>query len=178
MLRGLDAWGDLRNRPAWQVSGATAAGGAFKCILTGTFASLETAEKTFLQQLDQDPQDEPAGTGGLLVGLNQLRLFLTQRDKAFPSLVYFGMEPLDGGSEMVDVLVSTMGSVECRWYFSVAGGALVGFDTRLAEDADACEIRFREMGTFDGVHFPAEIVVRHGDTDYATFRVLSLKERK
>jgi serine protease Do len=178
VLRGLDAWSDFRNRPAWQVSGATAAGGSFKCILTGTFASLETGGKTFLQQLDQDPQDEPAGTGGLLVALNQLRLFLTQRDKAFPSLVYFGTEPLDGGSEMVDVLVSTIGSVECRWYFSVAGGALAGFDTRLAEDTDACEIRFHEMGTLDGVRFPSEIVIRHGDTEFATFRVLSLKERK
>ena len=78
---------------------------------------------------------------------------------------------MDGGSEMVDVLVSTFGSVECRWYFSVAG-ALAGFDTRLAEDTDACEIRFREMGTFDGVRFPSEIVVRHGDTEFATFRVL------
>ena len=109
----------------------------------------------------------------MLVALNQLRLFLTQRDKAFPSLVYFGTEPLDGGSEMVDVLVSTIGSVECRWYFSVAGGALAGFDTRLAEDTDACEIRFREMGTFDGVRFPSEIVIRHGDTEFATFRVLT-----
>jgi hypothetical protein len=34
------------------------------------------------------------------------------------------------------------------------------------------------MGTFDGVRFPAEIVIRHGDTEYASFRVLSFKERK
>jgi serine protease Do len=178
VLRGLDAWDDLRNRPAWQVSGGTAAGTPFNCILAGSFASLETGGKTYLQQFDQDPQDEPAGTGGLLVALNQLRLFVTQREKAFPSLVYFGTEPLDGGTEMVDVLISTLGSVECRWYFSVPGGTLAGFDTRLTEDADPCEIRFREAGTFDGVRFPSEIVVRHGETEYATFRVLHVKERK
>jgi serine protease Do len=176
--RGLDAWGGFRNRPGWQISGNTAAGAAFNCILAGTFASLETGGKAYLQQFDQDPQDEPAGTGGLLVALNQLRLFLTERDKAFPSLVYFGTEPLDGGSEMVDVLVSTLGSVECRWYFNVAGGALVGVDTRFVEDADPCEIRFRQMGAFGQVRFPSEIVVRHGDTEYATFRVLHVTERK
>ena len=178
MLRGLDAWGDFRSRPAWFLSGGTAAGAPFECILSGTFASLETGGKTYLQQFDQDPQDEPAGTGGLLVALNQLRLFLTQREKAFASLVYFGTEPLDGGNEPVDVLVSSLGSVECRWYFSVATGALAGFDTRLVEDTDDCQIRFREIGTFDGIRFPSEIVVRHGESEYATFRVLHLKERK
>ena len=178
VLRGLDIWGDLRGRPGWFLSGATAAGAPFKCILSGTFASLETGGKTYLQQFDQDPQDEPPGTGGLLVALNQLRLFLTQREKAFNSLVYFGTEPLDGGSETVDVLVSSLGSVDCRWFFSVASGALVGFDTRLVEDADDCQIRFGDVGTIDGVRFPSEILVRHGESEYATFRVLHLKERK
>jgi len=178
VLRGLDAWGDFHGRPAWQLSGGTAAGAPFECILSGTFASLETGGKTYLQQFDQDPQDEPAGSGGLLVALNQLRLFLTQREKAFASLVYFGTEPLDGGSELVDVLVSSLGSVECRWYFSVATGALAGFDTRLVEDTDDCQIRFRELGNFEGVRFPSVIVVRHGESDYATFRVVHLKERR
>ena len=178
VLRGLDAWGSFHGRPAWQLSGATAAGVPFECILSANFASLETGGKTYLQQFDQDPQDEPAGSGGLLVALNQLRLLLTQREKALPSLTYFGTEPLDGGNEPVDVLVSTLGSVECRWYFSVATGALSGFDTRLMEDADDCEIRFREMGTFEGVRFPSEIVVRHGENEFATFRVLHFKERK
>jgi len=178
VLRGLDAWGDFRSRPAWSLSGSTATGAPFECILSDKFTSLETGGKTYLQQFDQDPQDEPAGTGGLLVALNQLRLFLTQREKAFPSLVYFGTEPLDGGNEPVDVLVSSLGSVECRWYFSVATGAMAGFDTRLVEDTDDCQIRFREMGTFDGIRFPSEIVVRHGEGEYATFRVLHLKERR
>ncbi len=63
--------------------------------------------------------------------------------------------------------------------FQVAGGALAGFDTRLAEDTDACEIRFREMGTFDGVRFPSEIVDsprRHRIRDLP--RPATLKERK
>jgi hypothetical protein len=178
VLHGLDAWGDFRNRPGFQFSGETAAGAHFECILSGNFASLQSGGKTFLQQFDQDPQDEPQGSGGLLVALNELRLILTQREKAFGSLVYFGTEPLDGGSEQVDVLVSALGSVESRWYFSVSNGALVGFDTRLADDADACEIRFREIGAFEGIHFPSEIVVRHGDSEYALFRVLHLKDRK
>lgn len=122
-------WSDFHHRTGFQLTGETAAGGHFECILSGNFASLKSGGKTFLQQFDQDPQDEPPGSGGLLVALNQLRLLLTQRDKAFGSLAYFGTEPLDGGGEQVDVLVSTLGSVECRWYFSVAGRSLVGFDT-------------------------------------------------
>lgn len=178
VLRGLDAWGDFHNRPAWRLTGESAAGVPFEFQVTNTFASLRTNGKTYLQQFDQDPQDEPQGSGGLLVALNQLRIFLTQREKAFPSLLYFGTEPLDGGGELVDVLVSSVGSVDCRWYFGAATGALAGFDTRLADDADFCEIRFREMGAFEGLRFPSEIVVRRGDSDYATFRVLHFKERK
>jgi hypothetical protein len=112
------------------------------------------------------------------VALAQLRLMLTQRDKAFTSLLYLGTEPLDGGQEMVDVLVSNLGSVECRWYFAADSGAFAGFDTRLIEDADECQIRFRQLGSFDGVRFPSEISVHHGDLEYATFRVLRLKERR
>jgi hypothetical protein len=128
--------------------------------------------------LDQDPQDEPPGTGGLLVALNQLRLFLTQRQKAFTTFEYFGTEPLDGAAEKVDVLVSTLASVQSRWYFNSTNGAFVGFDTLLLPDTDPCEVRFREMGSFDGLRFPTEIAVRRGDSEFATFRVVRIKDRK
>jgi hypothetical protein len=147
-------------------------------VLANAFASLETGGKAYLQQFDQEPQDEPAGTGGLLTALNQLRLLLTQREKGFSALVYFGTEPLDGGKETVDVLVSALGSVETRWYFNASTGALAGFDTTLLEDTDPCEVRIRDVAPFDGFHFPSQILVRHGDTDYALFRVLHAKERK
>ncbi|HXY32896.1 MAG TPA: trypsin-like peptidase domain-containing protein [Planctomycetaceae bacterium] len=178
VLRSLDVWGEYPNRASWIINGRTAAGSPFECILAGSFASLETGGKAYLQQFDQEPQDEPAGTGGLLTALNQLRLLLTQREKGFTALVYFGTEPLDGGKETVDVLVSALGSVETRWYFNAQTGALAGFDTTLLEDTDPCEIRIRDVAPFEGIHFPAEILVRHGDTDYALFRVLHAKERK
>jgi serine protease Do len=176
VMRGLDAWTGLQNRAAWEFTG-TSAGAPFDCIVSPAFSSLEIGGKAYLQQSDQEPQDEPGGTGGLLVALNQFRLLLSQREKAFNSFLYFGTEPLDGGSEMVDVLVSTSGGVETRWYFNAAGGALVGFDTRLVEDTDECQVRFREMGTFEGIRFPSEILVRHGDSDYAVLRIERLKER-
>jgi serine protease Do len=178
VLRGLDAWGDWPSRSRWILSGTTGTGARFECVLAGAFASLETGGKPYLQQFDQEPQDEPAGTGGLLVALNQLRLLLTQREKGFTALVYFGTEPLDGGKQTVDVLLSALGSVETRWYFNASTGALAGFDTTLLEDTDPCEIRFRDVATIDGIRFPGEILVRHGDTDYALFRVLHAKERK
>jgi S1-C subfamily serine protease len=178
VLHGLDSWGEYPNRSSWTISGRTAAGAPFECVLASAFASLETGGKPYLQQFDQEPQDEPAGTGGLLTALNQLRLLLTQREKGFTALVYFGTEPLDGGKETVDVLVSALGSVETRWYFNASTGALAGFDTTLLEDTDPCEVRIRDVAPFEGIHFPTQILVRHGDTDYALFRVLHAKERK
>jgi S1-C subfamily serine protease len=178
VLRGLDSWGPYPNRSSWTISGTTAAGSPFECVLANSFASLETGGKASLQQFDQEPQDEPPGTGGLLTALNQLRLLLTQREKGFTALVYFGTEPLDGGKETVDVLVSALGSVETRWYFDASTGALAGFDTTLLEDTDPCEVRIRDVAPFEGIHFPTQILVRHGDTDYALFRVLHAKERK
>jgi hypothetical protein len=178
VLHGLDSWGDSGNRSSWSISGMTATGVTFECVLANAFTSLETAGKAYLQQHDQDPLDEPPGTGGLLIALNQLRLMVTQREKGFSALVYFGTEPLDGGKETVDVLVSSAGSVETRWYFSTSTGALAGFDTTRLDDTDPCEIRIRDVASFDGLRFPAELMVRHGDTDYALFRVLRAKERK
>jgi serine protease Do len=179
VLHGLDSWGEYSARGSWKISGTTGAAVPFECVLAGAFASLETAGKPpYLQQFEQEPQDEPPGTGGLLVALNQLRLMLTQREKGFTALAYFGTEPLDGGKETVDVLVSALGSIETRWYFNAATGALAGFDTSLLEDTDPCEIRIRDVSTYDGIRFPAEILVRHGDTDYALFRVQHAKERK
>jgi S1-C subfamily serine protease len=178
VLHGLDSWGEYPNRSSWTISGRTAAGAPFECVLANAFASLETGGKPYLQQFAEEPQDEPAGTGGLLTALNQLRLLLTQREKGFTALVYFGTEPLDGGKETVDVLVSALGSVETRWYFDASTGALAGFDTTLLEDTDPCEVRIRDVALFEGIHFPTQILVRHGDTDYALFRVLHAKERK
>jgi serine protease Do len=178
VLHGLDSWGEYPNRSSWTISGTTAAGAPFECVLANAFASLESGGKPYLQQFDQEPQDEPTGTGGLLTALNQLRLLLTQREKGFTALVYFGTEPLDGGKETVDVLVSALGSVETRWYFNASTGALAGFDTTLLEDTDPCEVRIRDVALFEGIHFPTQMLVRHGDTDYALFRVLHAKERK
>src|SRR3984957_12084282 len=179
VLHGLDAWGESTSRSNWILSGRTGAGAPFECVLAGAFASLEIKGKPpYLQQFEQEPQDEPAGTGGLLVALNQLRLLLTQREKGFTAFVYFGTEPLDGGKETVDVLVSALGSVETRWYFNASTGALAGFDTTLLEDTDPCEVRIRDVALFEGIHFPTQMLVRHGDTDYALFRVLHAKERK
>ncbi len=178
VARGLDAWGDASSRSSWIFAGSTSAGVSFECVITPTFTSLVLGGKTYLQQFDQQPQDEPNGTGGLLVALGQLRLMLTQRDKGFGSFSYFGTEPLDGGRDLVDVLSTTLGSVDCRWYFSPSGAALLGFDTFLGEDVDSCDIRFHDLKKFDGVPFPSEIVVRHGDSEYATFRVQRLKQRR
>jgi hypothetical protein len=76
---------------------------------------------------------------------------------------------------MVDVLVTRKSSVECRWYFRVTDGVLVGFDSSLGSEVDACEIRFMQQSDFQSRRFPSRIAVRYGDTEYGIFDLLSIE---
>lgn len=171
LVARLHTLGDFRvQRGDWTIYGTTAAGVKFEIIVGDRFASLETGGKTFLQQTDQDFQDEPVGTGGLLAALIQLRLLLQRGEAPFGEFSYYGSEPLDGRGEVVDVLSTQQGGAESRWYFP-AEGPPAGFDTWLGEDVDPCEIRFQEFGEFQSVRFPSRILVRHGGDEYVTLRV-------
>jgi len=172
VLRGLQLLGDYRTaRGDWRLSGRTAAGVPFELNLSDRFASLETGGKTFLQQVEQEVQDEPPGTGGLLAALMQLRLLLSRGETAFAELYYVGTEPLDGQGEPVDVLATLQSGVEARWYFDSNGAGLAGFDLWLVEDADPCEIRFLDYAEYESRRFPSRVLVRHGGDEYATFRI-------
>jgi hypothetical protein len=109
--------------------------------------------------------------------LSQLRLFLLRASEGFTEFYYVGSEPLDGGMQHVDVLVTVLAGAESRWYFDKENGDLVGFDTRLVEDADACELRFREFGDFGGRLMPSRILVRHAEQEFATFLVQRVELR-
>ena len=74
---------------------------------------------------------------------------LTDHDQ-FTEFYYLGSEPLDGRGEKVDVIVAVMTNVESRWYFNRDTGEMLGFDTRIAENEDDCEIRFTGWKEIDG----------------------------
>ena len=160
----------------WVLDGKTADGDEFQFkLLPQALSARFTKRAPGLQNLDgTDFLDEPPGSGGLLAALYQFKLLLTEGKAAFSEFSYDGSQPLDGRGTMVDVLVTKKSMVECRWYFSIDNGALIGFDSSLGSDVDASEVRFLQSSDFQGRHFPNRFTVRYGDTDYGTFDLLSI----
>ena len=166
-------------------------GQAGKWILNGQSVDGDTYQMKFLPQAltaqftkrapglqkteDADFSDEPPGSGGLLPALLQFKQLLAEGEKAFTEFFYYGSQPLDGRAEIVDVLITKKANVECRWYFRVTDGSLVGFDTSLASDVDSCEVRFLQYGEFQGRRFPNRFAVKYGDIEYGIFDVQSIE---
>ncbi|HLQ44661.1 MAG TPA: serine protease, partial [Planctomycetaceae bacterium] len=173
VLASLKSLGDFSSATgSWRLSGQSAAGDPFELTLAPKGIGLEIRDAAFFQQLEEtDAADEPPGTGGFLIGVHHLRLLLSKGTSAFTECLYFGSEPLDGRGELVDVLVSTLSAVETRWYFSRVSGVLVGFDTQLHEDAEACVVRFAGLADFAGMRLPQTWSVRSGEKEFATLRV-------
>ena len=173
VLAPLKSLGDFATATgSWVLTGRSTAGDKFELTLAVKGVGLEIRDSAFFQQLDDsDAADEPAGTGGFLIAAHQLRLLLGKDSTAFTECTYFGSEPLDGKGELVDVLLTTLSAVETRWYFSRSTGQLVGMDSRLHEDAEACSIRWAEWRDFNGRRLPATWSVRSGEKEFATLKV-------
>ena len=169
-LKGL---GDFASAAgSWRLSGQSATGDPFELTLALKGIGLEIRDAAFFQQLeDTDPADEPAGTGGFLIAAHQLRLLLQTGSKAFTECHYFGSEPLDGRGELADVIVTTLGAIETRWFFSRASGMLLGLDSRLFEDSEACSIRLESWTDFGGRRLPATWLVTSGEKEFATLKL-------
>ncbi len=173
-LKPFASWRGITGK--WVLSGRTTDGDQFQIrLLQQALTAQFTMRPPGLQNLDgTDALDEPPGTGGLLAALHQLKLMLTEGPAAFTEFSYYGSQPLDGRQVTVDVLVTRKSTVECHWYFRVMDGALVGLDSLLGPDMDACEIRFFQFDDFQSRRFPSQFAVRFGDREYATFELLSL----
>lgn len=173
VLAPLKSLGDFASATgSWVLSGQSTAGDKFELTLAVKGVGLEIRDSAFFQQLeDSDAADEPPGTGGFLIAAHQLRLLLGKGSSTFTECSYFGSEPLDGRGELVDVLLTTLSAVESRWYFSRSSGLLVGVDSRLYEDAEACSIRWTDWRDFNGRRLPTTWTVRSGDKEFATLKV-------
>jgi hypothetical protein len=161
----------------WILNGRTADGDnvQFK-LLPQALTAQFTKRAPGLQPIDgSDFLDEPPGSGGLLAALYQFKRLLTEGESAFTEFQYEGNQPLDGRGPLVDVILTRKSSVECRWYFRVTDGALVGFDSSLGPDVDACEIRFQRFDEFQGRRFPNRFSVKYGDTNYAMIEIQSME---
>ncbi len=177
VLQGLEPFVSWQGPQAkWVLNGKTADGDNFQIkLLPQALTAQFTKRAPGLQNLDgADFIDEPPGSGGLLAALYQFKLLLSEGKSAFTQFSYSGSQPLDGRGTMVDVLETKKSSVECRWYFSVTDGALVGFDSSLGEDVDSCEVRFLQYGDFQGRRFPNRISVRYGEISYGIFEIQTI----
>ena len=69
------------------------------------------------------------------------------------------------------MIVTSVGGVETRWYFTVEPAAFVGFSTQLLEDRDECEVFFATIDEFDGRFFPGTILIHSGGREYLRLKV-------
>jgi S1-C subfamily serine protease len=139
LLAQLAEWGDFSSdKGLWDLRFEP----AVEVKLTAEAVAVRYLGNVFVQQLDEEWQDLPPGTGGLLAALQQFRQLLSEGPESFTEFYYVGSEPFPGETERVDVLFSSRGLVQSRWYFSRTGRGLLGFDTHLSEDRLPCEIRF------------------------------------
>ncbi|MFM9960544.1 MAG: S1C family serine protease [Planctomycetaceae bacterium] len=157
---------------SWRLSGQSVAGDKFELTIAVKGVGLEIRDSAFFQQLeDSDAADEPPGSGGFLIAAHQLRLLLSKGSSAFTECFYFGSEPLDGRGELVDVINTTLSAVETRWFFSRSSGQLLGLDSRLDENSEACSVRFDGWNDFGGRRLPTTWQVRSGEKEFAILKV-------
>lgn len=173
LMTGLRTLGDFSQlRGNWELTGRMGDGSAATFKLNDKAAAAVIADVPSLQLADQPFADAPPGTGGLLAALYQFRRLLTDPESYFTEFYYLGSEPLDGGAERVDVLITTRGTVTSRWYFHQSDGRFAGWDTAIEDDADECRLRIEALGTFGTHRLPGTVSITHGAT---TFGVLTFE---
>jgi S1-C subfamily serine protease len=176
-LKGLVALGDFsKETGTWKLSGKLSPDNVpFEFTIAEKLAGLilDGGKKAFVQELSPDAkfEDEPPGTGGLLLAMHHLRRLLVLGPNGFSEFYYLGSEPLDGTGESVDVLFCERYGARSHWYFSRASGMLVGCDTFRDEDVDPCEIRFEGEIPLAGRRIPETVLVRSGDREFGRFKM-------
>jgi S1-C subfamily serine protease len=164
-----------RETGVWKLTGTLAADETpFEFTLADKLAGLILAggKQTFAQELGvAEFEDEPPGTGGLLLAMHHLRQLLIHGPRGFSEFYYQGSEPVDGRGPLADVLFSERFGARTQWYISRTNGQLTGFDTYRDDDVDPCEVRLDGLVELAGRRLPAVVLVRHGDREYGRFKL-------
>ncbi|MDC0261808.1 trypsin-like peptidase domain-containing protein [Planctomycetaceae bacterium] len=177
ILGSLNHWGDYASRNGlWKVSGKDQKGNPFKIELSNEQSTLSYGGKVWKQSFDgTELTIDPPNTGGLLVALHHLRLFMTHHGFLFSEFMYLGTEPLDGLGNRVDVLTSELTSVQSRWYFNDEDQTFLGFDTQVKAGTDEAEIRFSKLKDFEGLKFPSHWVISSGGSQRIEWMIESIE---
>lgn len=175
LLQIISDWGNFKTQPRmWALDMTKADGSAMQIRMQPDAIAARIQDEFAVLELNEEFSDAPTGSGGFLAALEQLKQLLVDPAEYFTEIYYVGSEPLDGDGERVDVLQTTKGLVATRWYFTQKNPSLIGYDTSIDPDRDACRIRFVNFMEFSGLKFPAEMTVQQGDTLWAELRVSKL----
>jgi S1-C subfamily serine protease len=131
----------------------------------------------------------PQGSGGFLSAMYLWRQLLTLGEKGFPSdCTHGGGEPFypppaDGSTpktwtkQRVDTEVLNTGSgvYRVKWFFAKNDHKLLGFELRMQDNEDPCEVYFSDYRAVDGRQLPHGIQVYYRDAHYGTFTVSGYK---
>ncbi len=69
-----------------------------------------------------------------------------------------------------EVLSTRHGPFLTQWYFARTDQKLLGFELRLNENEDPCEVYLSDYRAVDGRQLPHRLQVLYGDGHYGTFQ--------
>jgi S1-C subfamily serine protease len=127
---------------------------------------------------------EPLGSGGFLGALFMYRRLLTEGAGGFLDISHGGREPLyppPADAKMprslrdlrvdTEVLTSKFGPYLAKWFFSLDDHKLLGFEIRLEEEDDPCEVYLSDYRQVDGRWLPHRMQIQHADSHYGTIMI-------
>jgi serine protease Do len=135
-------------------------------------------------KIGQEPDElkQPKGSGGFLAALYVYKRLLTEGAKGFEKADHGGMEPfypppLDrkppGSLKQLRVdteVLNTRGAAYlAKWFFDRSNQQLRGFEVRIDDTEDPCEVYFSDYRQVDGRSLPHRMQVYHSDKHYGTF---------
>jgi len=128
---------------------------------------------------------QPLDSGGFAAALFILQRMLTAGEQGFGTdFVHGGFEPIyppptDGNMPRslgdlrvdADVISTRLGRYLTKWFFSRTDQKLLGFEMRLEENEDPCEVYLSDYRMVDGRALPHRLQVVYGNNVYGTFIV-------
>ena len=176
--RVLEAWnatGDWRRLSGtWTLSGRLGGGGDFELALGNDGCRLQLPAVDFdwtaSEHLEADLA--PPQSGGLFPAVLLWRRLAVAGPEALENVYYVGTAPLPGHDGLADVLAGQLRGVAAWFYYQPESGELLAVDLFSdGENADPCEVFFRDYHVHDKRRLPARIEVYHGGEPYAEFHI-------
>jgi serine protease Do len=135
----------------------------------------------------------PETSGGLLAAMYVYHRFLTLGAKGFNEFAHGGHEPLyppppPGDGKTLSSLASLRVDAETlntrhgpfltKWFFARTDQKLLGFELRLNDNEDPCEVFLSDYRPVDGRMLPHRMQVQYGDGHYGTFNFTTFNLQK